>query len=107
MTQLFCTPEQGARLKELLPELTSEFLWVMLINHETHLAFWHLSKTADYTHDRQNLTAHPALTLQELRDLVRTIRLNEIERWSYSVRIYKVTAPELADWIIMRLEVGK
>jgi hypothetical protein len=66
MNNLFCTPEQGARLKELLPELKSEFLWVMLINHETHLTFWHLSKTADYTHDRQNLTSHPALTLQEL-----------------------------------------
>jgi hypothetical protein len=42
--------------------------------------------------------------LQELRDVVRTLKLKEIDRWSFAIQIYESTAPELADWVIARLE---
>jgi hypothetical protein len=83
--QLFCTPDQGRRLKELVPELTSVLIWVF-INHEqrwarfpiyvdkykNHYRRWY-SKQKDmdeFVHDSiRHKSAAPALTLQELRDV--------------------------------------
>ena len=75
---LFCTPEQGARLKELLPKLKCSFDWP---------------------------DDHPALTLQELRDVILKSPINT--DWSFtelSSRMCGHNAPELADWVIEILE---
>jgi hypothetical protein len=99
MNTLFCTPKQGARLKELLPEIESVYWWAIINHHVPN----HISSFNGGTCDNMP----PALTLQELRDVVRTLKLKEIVRWSFAVQIYEATAPELADWVIARLEEGR
>jgi len=109
MDNLFNTPEQGQRLKELLPELESGFMWVQMHNREAHTTYWHLFQTRHYMYDKQNLKAYSALTLQELRDVAQRefagqivadpVFANAFETW-----VYTSNAPDLADWVIARLE---
>ena len=99
MTELFCTPEQGARLKELLPEL--EYSFVLIYNDG-----WHVGNAEDWP------DYHPALTLQELRDVAfeltesKRIGKDEVGLWieDWLMIHNDCTAPELADWVIARLE---
>jgi len=102
MTDLFCTPEQGQRLKELLPELDSTLIWIEEINvndeKEWDIAF----STGIPKQFHINFNATPALTLQELRDVARDHNKSFDELLAY--RLHFDTAPELADWVIARLE---
>lgn len=90
---LFCTPEQGRRLKELVPELEYNFALVFYDR-------WHVGNADEWP------DYAPALTLQELRDVARQRNINgsyELrDFWEFAVA--KMTAPELAAWVIERLE---
>jgi hypothetical protein len=108
MSTLFCTPEQGAKLKELVPKLESEFVWRRLPNWSD----WLLVKY-DISDNRFHEIV-PALTLQELRDEYSTWAWGEKLPEYYSVMLDEflhsvagMTAPELADWVIARLEEAK
>jgi hypothetical protein len=98
MTDLFCTPEQGARLKELLPELESGFVWRRLPNWSD----WLLVKN-DIS-DNKFHEIIPALTLQELRDVALKMGQDSKSLDKFNELLWINTAPELADWVISRLE---
>ena len=99
MTQLFNTPEQGRRLKELLPELTSMFVWVIRIGSLDHIPYLKESNQALLRFPKEYT---PALTLQELRDVM----VGECDYYEGEMaeRLYSYTAPELATWFIELLE---
>ena len=94
MTQLFNTPEQGKRLKELLPELTSTYWWAV----KDHPVPNHISSFNGGPSDDMP----PALTLQELRDVM----IGECDYYDGDIaeKLYSHTAPELATWFIELLE---
>ena len=103
MNDLFCTPEQGKRLKELLPDLQSEYVYVMdkiqkyWISYPIHNVIFY---TAHYHKEKS-----PALTLQELRVFMAGHK--ELRRaWDKTRKSFSLTttAPELAEWVIARLE---
>jgi predicted membrane metal-binding protein len=97
MNDLFCTPEQGARLKELLPELTSVYWWAIIDHHvPNHISSFNGGPLDDMP---------PALTLQELRDVAKEHKNSFDELLAY--RLHFDTAPDLADWVIARLEEGR
>jgi hypothetical protein len=106
MNTLFCTPEQGARLKELLPELESAFMWVY--GNGAPKIKW-ISKKDLLPPQGDEYTYTPALTLQELRDVAQRefageivadpVFANAFETW-----VYTSSAPDLAEWLIARLE---
>jgi len=55
---------------------------------------------------------NPALTLQELRDVARehltaSIILKDSITKQFEISLFTATAPELAEWVIARLEEGK
>ena len=95
-TDLFCTPEQGKRLKDLLPKLTSEYYWIFDVE----------CIIGSYPFDKDHLSNGaqkiPALTLQELRDVAKMNNKMFNELLAY--RLHFDTAPELAEWVIARLE---
>lgn len=96
INDLFCTPEQGRRLKELVPDLTSEFVWRRLPNWSDWLIV-----VSDITDNKYHETA-PALTLQELRDVVNDCVTNS--KWiEFRNNLICANAPELAEWVIERL----
>jgi hypothetical protein len=108
----FCTPDQGRRLKELVPSLTSVMEWVSLDEGDPYYDYPYFSGEWDGLEVASIL---PALTLQELRDVARERRMEEvvyaskeskdvkiITDWSYFT--CHATAPELAAWVIERLE---
>jgi len=96
MTDIFCTPEQGKRLKDLLPKLTSEYYWIFDVD----------CIIGSYPFDKDHLSNGaqkiPALTLQELRDVAKMNNKMFNELLAY--RLHFDTAPELAEWVIARLE---
>jgi hypothetical protein len=99
MTQLFCTPEQGQRLKELLPELTSGYYYVRLNEDIAWDVFPNGRSVRKYEHV-------PALTLQELREDI-LLRFKPFTTCNIGVlkkAVWDYTAPELAEWVIERLE---
>jgi hypothetical protein len=106
MNTLFCTPEQGQRLKELLPELTYAMAWV---RHSPEQPWSHYPRFPYLitTHDYEA----PALNLQELRDVAKEhIKPKHPVRYDGDmiyVNLYLMTAPELAEWVIERLEEGR
>jgi hypothetical protein len=95
-TDIFCTPEQGKRLKDLLPKLTSEYYWIFDVD----------CIIGSYPFDKDHLSNGaqkiPALTLQELRDVAKINNKMFNELLAY--RLHFDTAPELAEWVIARLE---
>lgn len=103
ISSLFCTPDQGRRLKELVPSLTSVFVWYSP-NFEKFKPLPCIRKLLD----EPSKNTAPALTLQELRVFIshhKELRRrydNTMNRYSLST-----TAPELADWVIERLEESK
>ena len=116
MTDLFCTPVQGVKLKKLLPKLTSEFVWIELdydVGIQLRQRRHGNAMSVQYVGIGESIVSvphnyiNPALTLQELRDVVRTLKLKQIDRISFAVKIYEATAPELAEWVIARLEEAK
>ena len=109
MTELFCTPEQGVKLKELLPELTSYFMWVN--GNGTPKIKW-ISQKDLLPPQGDEYTYTPALTLQELRDVAKehltaSIILKESITKRFEIGLFTETAPDLADWVIERLEEGR
>jgi hypothetical protein len=98
-TDIFCTPEQGKRLKDLLPKLTSEYYWIFEVE----------CIIGSYPFDKDHLSNGaqkiPALTLQELRDVAKMNNKMFNELLAY--RLHFDTAPELAEWVIARLEKGR
>lgn len=98
INQLFCTPEQGRRLKELVPELQFVMVWANF--NDGSLIPW-VSTNPDWAVDP------PALTLQELRDVVNDTIPNS--KWrEFTNNLVCDTAPELAAWVIEWLEeVGR
>jgi hypothetical protein len=101
MNDLFCTPEQGKRLKELLPELTSEYYWIFDVD----------CIIGSYPFDKDHLSNGaqriPALTLQELRDIATITDMMEVTptaTYGWPEMTAVMDAPELADWVIERLE---
>jgi hypothetical protein len=105
MNNLFCTPEQGKRLKDLLPELTSKFLHF----RTTKQGVWaKYPKPADlFFNESYHMEQSPALTLQELRDVFDTLSKKGNEYEMLNDLLWHSTAPELADWVIERLEESK
>jgi len=105
MTQLFNTPEQGRRLKELLPQLTSTYYW---IDPTKTRPFSGLRNQNPYLPLPSQLTRLsddervPALTLQELRDVM----IGECDYYDGDIAemLYSHTAPKLATWFIELLE---
>lgn len=95
INHLFCTPEQGRRLQELLPSITSAFVWKPDGNLERSTIQRFLS---DYPLDY----CSPALTLQELRDILD--KQPNTSSMELGGMMNKLTAPELAAWVIERLE---
>jgi hypothetical protein len=94
MNDLFCTPEQGKRLKELLPELKFSLVWG-LVNGRTIPMIVNNPPMSGFSF------VPPALTLQELRDVAieHGMDISDLED-----HLYSSTAPKLADWVIARLE---
>jgi hypothetical protein len=107
MSTLFCTPEQGARLKELVPELESGFVWVIRIGSLDHIPYLKESNQDLWKFPKEFT---PALTLQELRDVAwHRVLINpkyEVVA-DFKQVLIKMTAPELAEWVIARLEEAK
>ena len=117
MNTLFCTPKQGARLKELLPELTSEMVWKFSNWKKTYsqkplylddyldqfkIPSEHIDLITEHAFNVGLIT--PALTLQELREVIGSI-YDETDIIDEADHIlWNGTAPELADWVIARLE---
>ncbi len=121
MTTLFCTPEQGKRLKDLLPELEPTMVWVFMrfgqrysklpmffdkykYDHKRYkrLNGSHIDMDAEMYSCFQHNAITPALTLQELRDVVLNNESFLVNHWIIVREIH--TAPELAEWVIARLE---
>lgn len=109
INDLFSTPEQGRRLKELVPELTSAMLWASYNGREHFITDQRDITKGAYI--EYGCTFAPALTLQELRDVAnerhmhRRFRLmgaERLETWQDATA--SMTAPELAAWVIERLE---
>lgn len=102
INNLFCTPDQGRRLKELVPELESAFVW-------KPFQFEGMS-VPDYTliqASRQKLLSDmpltnclPALTLQELRDLYEALELGRRPEFYGALSVE--TTPEITAWVIER-----
>ena len=108
VSSLFCTPGQGRRISELEPEIKAEFYWPYFGNlpnpYKHPVSKYNLSET-----DR--LTAVPALTLQELNHFARNSRIAVRSHSSVygnsfelGIMVRTKTAPELAEWIIGKLE---
>jgi hypothetical protein len=96
MNNLFCSYKQGRLLQEMLPKLQSAFVWVES-DHKTV----HRRNFAEKT----GINYDPALTLHELRDVVRHhLDLDHDEALWYVDSFISLDAPELADWIIERLK---
>ena len=107
MSELFCTPDQGKRLLELLPELKSVMTWIWKSKHphymaETRLLTWDAKAFDAIPELRED--RYPALTLQELRDVAIKYELSISDLEDH---LYSSTAPELAEWVIARLEEAK
>jgi hypothetical protein len=127
INELFCTPDQGRRLKELVDILQPVLVWVWVITpyekrwskkpiytdkFKERYKRWHSIKedvNIMFEDSLRHGYAAPALTLQELRDVCTIDDLFEIEAdtqhtfgWPEAVSI--MTAPELAAWVIERLE---
>jgi hypothetical protein len=102
INNLFCTPEQGARLKELVPELTSVMVWISHAREPEKVWIGELvpNPIADF---KWFYTA--ALTLQELFPLLKAPAYTEVLK-GFTLRLMNgdLTAPELAEWVIARLE---
>lgn len=107
INDLFSTPEQGKRLKELVPELTSVYVWD------------YSGELLNYPYEKARFDSSsiflPALTLQELRDVMDKINNDTIERIDepflsidervlFEDKVIGCNAPELAAWVIERLE---
>lgn len=96
---LFSTPDQGRRLKELVPSLTSVFVW-----HEHPYIVTQLKETRNIPENSFGKhTYTPALTLQELRDVANQYPAISCKTSFYTAMSH-MTAPELAAWVIERLE---
>lgn len=111
INDLFCTPDQGRRLKELVPELASAFMWEVINTSKGVAKYPYVikSSTAEILCDIPSRP--PALTLQELRDVAaardlhkrfRLMGAERLQTWQEACHEY--TAPELAAWVIERLE---
>lgn len=106
INDLFCTPEQGRRLAELVPELTSVFVWEVINTSKGVAKYPYVikSSTAEILCDIPSRP--PALTLQELRDVAlknKTITNNyNFDRVNWF--LWHAGAPELAAWVIERME---
>jgi hypothetical protein len=106
MNTLFCTPEQGLRLEQLLQDVKSDFYW---LGFNGSFPFYYpvaFEKPIDTSKLGSDSVVVPALTLQELRDVAKGIKRKE-DDWSLvnlSSMLYGFTAPELAAWVIARLE---
>lgn len=117
ITNLFCTPEQGKRLRELVPELTSGFVWgygndPKYGKEDT----WDVCYADAIPKELWSLfKVTPALTLQELRDVMKKVNNDTIERIDepflsidervlFEDKVIGCNAPELAAWVIERLE---
>jgi hypothetical protein len=116
MNDLFCTPEQGQRLKELLHELESVMVWKFSNWKNSYSQkpmyledYWDHHKISSKYKNIDAVKQHsfkvgfiaPALTLQELRDVAikHGMDISDLED-----HLYSSTAPKLADWVIARLE---
>jgi hypothetical protein len=104
INDLFSTPDQGRRLKELVPELTSAFVWM---EWKDHTPFIHDVEGSERMNEGlfalDPATLSPALTLQELRDVARNT-VSESWASTFFEHLWDMTAPELAAWVIERLE---
>jgi hypothetical protein len=108
-TELFCTPDQGRRLAELVPELQSVFVWASLQDGSWFIIEQRSITDGAFVEFRPTF-AH-AITLQELRDVVSKLILDHMGKGSASIdndefeyNLSIMTAPNLAAWIIERLE---
>jgi hypothetical protein len=110
MTTLFCTPYQGHKLSELISDLSYKYVWVVYRPHSGWEDYPLPLKGLSSMY--QNTVGAPALTLQELRDVAQRefagqivadpVFANAFETW-----VYTSNAPDLADWVIARLEESK
>jgi hypothetical protein len=122
-TDIFCTPEQGKRLKELLPELEPTMVWVFMrfgqrysklpmffdkykYDHKRYkrLNGSHIDMDAEMYNCFQHKAIAPALTLQELRDVALKMGQDSKSLNKFNELLWINNAPELADWVIARLE---
>lgn len=106
INDLFCTPDQGRRLKELVPELTYSMVWVRINKNSTfdHKPYF---DGEWIEHTPKGTEIQPALTLQELRDIMKDCGMCEyvpMVQHSWYQKVANSTAPELAQWVIQRLE---
>jgi hypothetical protein len=111
INDLFCTPDQGRRLKELVPNLECNLRW---LKFEFNTEYLKLPYFNDKHLDEMYTESAPALTLQELRDVAKDRKLVRHTKGEYlqfheawDVCTVTMTAPELAEWVIARLEEGK
>jgi hypothetical protein len=102
INDLFCTPDQGRRLKELVPSLRPSMVWASF--GDDNLIPW-------VAVNHESTLRAPALTLQELRDYARNADFvkggdsSSDGKWfALGVLARTATAPELAAWVIERLE---
>ena len=105
MNTLFCTADQGARLKELVPELEYQMEW----GRSHSFSNWGSEPKSKGYHLQYMMQSAPALTLQELRDVAQRefageivadpVFANAFETW-----VYTSSAPDFAEWLIARLE---
>ena len=102
ITDIFCTPEQGRRLTELVPDLKYKMAWTVVWED---WEYKHIDVTRYTDSMRERKMQHtPALTLQELRDVAKDHVPASDLITKFQPYLYNMTAPKLADWIIERLE---
>ena len=101
-TDIFCTPEQGLRLQVLLQDVKSDFYWLGFSGSFPFNYPVAFEKPIDTSKLGSNSIIVPALTLQELRDVAKINNKMFNELLAY--RLHFDTAPELAEWVIARLE---
>lgn len=97
INDLFCTPNQGLRLVELVPELTSVFVWAGQDE-------WIIHERVDVTHGWDGIEIQPAFTLQELRDVAKEHLPASDLITKFQAYLYNMDTPKLADWIIEAME---
>lgn len=106
INQLFCTPEQGRRLKELVPSLTSAFVWEQSKQDDQYnlISFEVMIRQGVIRQAYMRYSVLPALTLQDLRDVIIKVPTKFSLIDQITDYLWHSTAPELAAWVIERLE---
>lgn len=110
INNLFCTPEQGKRLAELLPNIKSVVIGVKRVSTDVGYMpmFRFLYREGNF------VDSAPLFTLQELRDLIYSVNAEHEEKHGKSLYDYSEygacskysDATNFAWWVLRQLEAN-